>query len=260
MPLRWKITQQDIDCVNALLDKHVCNGMIWRRVANNLAEHKEEITKERFWQDLASMRLTTQQRSSPGSSVYRFNEENPYPLAYDILLQQQDIERFVSQTLQEYGGIRHINNIGRDLSKNFHALNEEGAWKELLEQVNQLTTLQSKETEREIARYLAKYLSGIGPKQSRNVLQSLGLTRYEIPIDSRVIKWLRGNTTFPAEELNEGNLSSTLGYEIILDEIQNFCEVCNEFPCIVDAVVFSDPDGDRWGIVPNAKRNWPRPN
>ena len=32
---------------------------------------------------------------------------------------------------------------------------------------------------------------GIGPTRARNLLQSLGLTRYEIPLDSRVVRWLR---------------------------------------------------------------------
>jgi hypothetical protein len=32
---------------------------------------------------------------------------------------------------------------------------------------------------------------GVGPTQARNLLQSLGLTWYEIPLDSRVVRWLR---------------------------------------------------------------------
>ena len=39
--------------------------------------------------------------------------------------------------------------------------------------------------ERETARWIASRLVGFGPKQSRNLLQSLGLGRYEIPLDSR---------------------------------------------------------------------------
>lgn len=40
------------------------------------------------------------------------------------------------------------------------------------------------------ADFLDDTFAGIGPKQSRNLLQSLGLSRYEIPIDSRITKWL----------------------------------------------------------------------
>jgi hypothetical protein len=47
--------------------------------------------------------------------------------------------------------------------------------------------------ERIVARVLDEQLRGIGPKQSRNLLQELGLTRYEIPLDSRVAGWLNEN-------------------------------------------------------------------
>jgi hypothetical protein len=33
-------------------------------------------------------------------------------------------------------------------------------------------------------------LAGIGPKQARNLWQGLGVTQYEIPLDSRISKWL----------------------------------------------------------------------
>ena len=42
-----------------------------------------------------------------------------------------------------------------------------------------------RETEAEVADYINDTFRGFGPKQSRNILQELGLTRYEIPIDNR---------------------------------------------------------------------------
>jgi hypothetical protein len=38
--------------------------------------------------------------------------------------------------------------------------------------------------ERKCAEMINDTLLGFGPKQSRNLLQRLGLTKYEIPIDS----------------------------------------------------------------------------
>ncbi len=259
MSFVWRIKKRDINCVNALLDKHASNEMIWERVDNNLATHRKKITKEQFWQGMIAMRLTTQQKYSPGSLAYNFNHKKPYPLSYRAVSQQKDIKKFVTQTLREHRANRFPDAIGIESAKNFHNLTEGGKWQELLNQVNRLTTLQSKEVEREICDYLRLLLSGIGPKQARNILQYLGLTRFEIPIDSRIIKWLCSETTCP-KEFSYINLSIPLGYEFILDQIQNLCEACNEFPCIVDAAVFSDVDGTKWGIRPNAKRNWPRPN
>ena len=54
------------------------------------------------------------------------------------------------------------------------------------------------EADRRAAEILAKHLAGLRPQQSRNILQVLGLTRHEVPIDSRLTKWLN-DFAFPLE-------------------------------------------------------------
>src|SRR3712207_8726784 len=44
-------------------------------------------------------------------------------------------------------------------------------------------------------------LKGFGPKQSRNLLQGLGLTRYEIPIDIRITRWFNDRSEEHTSEL-----------------------------------------------------------
>ena len=100
--------------------------------------------------------------------------------------------------------------------------------------------------EREAAEYLAETFSGLGPKQSRNLLQYLGLTRYEIPIDSRVVKWLNNNG-FPVR-LNAAGLTDTAYYEFVLDAVQALCKAARVYPCIFDAAVFSSFDKAKWTL------------
>jgi thermostable 8-oxoguanine DNA glycosylase len=85
---------------------------------------------------------------------------------------------------------------------------------------------------------------GFGPKQARNFLQALGLTRYEIPIDSRVTDWLNRNG-FPLE-LTAAALADRNYYLFILDAIQRLCEKAEIFPCLLDAAIFSAADSSEF--------------
>lgn len=75
------------------------------------------------------------------------------------------------------------------------------------------------------------------------MLQSLGLTRFEIPLDSRIIKWL---TTygFPIK-LSSLALSDKNYYNFVLNGFQKICEVCEIYPCAMDAAIFSSFD-EEW--------------
>jgi thermostable 8-oxoguanine DNA glycosylase len=102
----------------------------------------------------------------------------------------------------------------------------------------------SPQTERKAADFLDKNLRGFGPKQSRNLLQWLGLSRYEIPIDSRLTKWLNG-FGFPVK-LNAFCLADPIYYNFVSDGFQRLCEVCDIVPCVLDAAIFASFDGDQW--------------
>ena len=91
-------------------------------------------------------------------------------------------------------------------------------------------------------------LKGFGPKQSRNLLQALGLTRYEIPIDSRITKWLN-HFGFPIK-LSAAALADPNYYNFVLDGFQKLCEAADIYPCVMDAAIFASSDTD-W-----PKINW----
>lgn len=91
--------------------------------------------------------------------------------------------------------------------------------------------------EREVASFVSANFAGFGPKQSRNMLQWLGLTQHEIPLDSRVLKWLN-KSGFPIR-LSAQGLADEAYYCFVLDGIQELCGHAKVLPCIFDAAVFA---------------------
>jgi hypothetical protein len=86
---------------------------------------------------------------------------------------------------------------------------------------------------------------GLGPKQRRNVLQTLGLTRYEIPLDSRLTKWLN-DFGFPLK-LSANSLSDLAVYELVEEGFHALCARIDVLPCLMDAAIFASFDPKGWG-------------
>ena len=96
------------------------------------------------------------------------------------------------------------------------------------------------ETETEAADLIDHRLKGFGPKQSRNLLQSLGLTKYEVPIDSRITRWLN-DFGFPVK-LSATALSDLDYYKFVSEGFRELCDACGIYPCVLDAAIFSSFD------------------
>ncbi len=133
--------------------------------------------------------------------------------------------------------------IAASASANLKWLEAEG-WTSLLPELQKLHRRSSRQLERQLARRLAAGLTGIGPKQSRNMLQYLGLTRHEVPLDSRLTKWLN-EFGFPVP-LSALLLSDEDYYCFVGDAFHAICDAANIAPCLLDAAIFSSFDGDGW--------------
>jgi hypothetical protein len=244
MRIEWCITQADQDRVSALIEGQRHSVLVCDRRRRNLAERKDQVTKERLWKAIVCMRLTTQARSGPKGKLAAFQQLKPFPLGYDVLCKQKSLEPFILETIQFHGVGRHRPTISKQLTSNFLRL-EDGEWSGALSRCNRLTKLERRKVEAEVADYLAHILDGFGPKQSRNVLQALGLTRFEIPIDSRVTDWLNDTLKFPFE-VSAAALADRHIYGLVSDAICVLCEKCGEFPCILDAAIFGSKEGEVW--------------
>jgi len=212
--------------------------------------------------------LSTRQKSGPNSPIAIFQNQKPYPLAYDICLQQADVENFIKTQIGTHPSIQYKNKIAEFAAYNLKWLEKYGGWnkldewlKPLVEQRNMDPEPHHQRNEREVAHKFDEYFKGIGPKQSRNYLQLMGLTRYEIPIDSRFVNWIIANK-FPlcfdgihisSLERNTINtrLSTPYWYDCILDKLQELCSKCDIFPVVLDGCVFASFD-EEWkeGEIP----------
>ena len=150
---------------------------------------------------------------------------------------------FARETLKGFGGLRRTDTIGRELQHNLRRLDEE-PWAETVRHLDALRNAGTVESERVFANYIDERFQGFGPKQSRNLIQYLGLSRYEIPLDSRITKWLR-RFGFPME-LSPTALADRGYYEFVLEGFQELCRRSDIYPCVLDAAIFTSFDDGKW--------------
>jgi hypothetical protein len=198
-------------------------------------------TKEAFWKRMVLCLLTSQQRSTTGSQVDLFEKQLPFPLELDAYETMSD-----EQVLQTLKIFRFGKPVTRYLRTNHSRLfGSDNLWMEIKPSLDQLERQRNsgppcanhKVLERKVARQLADHLKGIGPKQSRNLLQWLGLTRYETPLDSRVVGWLGDNLGW---NISLDSLNDRDGYEFWLDRLQTVCEGVGVLPTVFDAAAFEE--------------------
>lgn len=214
------------------------NDFCVERFTYNISGTIQLPSAEELWRESVMALLTSQQRATANSAVETFLRSNPFPLALQTYKELRDAD--VDAIL---GRFRFHKKITLQLRRNHGWLFCEGqGWtliepklNELLQQRNSPPDLSHKNLERTVAQLLADKLKGIGPKQSRNLLQSIGLTRYEIPLDSRVVGWLRENLEW---NICKESLSNSDSYEELLDRVQAACQSAGVLPAAFDAAAF----------------------
>jgi thermostable 8-oxoguanine DNA glycosylase len=242
MDIKWEITSSETKKINEFV-KSNNNPFVQTRISRNVKRKGITIDKNSIIRFILMCLLTTQQRSGPNSKVAKFLQNDPLPINIETLSYQNDIESFVKDTLQKSDLIRYINNIATYFTKNFQIL-QQSNW-ELIDTLRkELDGNHSYIAERRIADYLNDTFKGLGPKQSRNFLQALGLTMYEIPIDSRITNWLN-DFGFPVT-LSPKPLQDKGYYHFISDGIRELCNQAGIYPCVLDAAIFSSFDKGRW--------------
>jgi hypothetical protein len=239
----WTIEPTDCKKVKAFLDLFRDNLFVRQRIERNLRDETPVVEKAAFWQQMVACLLTTQQRSGPTSAVTRFIRTTPFLLAYKTCLAQPNVEKFAKDTLTKFGGLRRTNRLASEIANNLTVL-EEGLWRRTLDTLATLLTHQTVKAERDAADFIDENFAGFGPKQARNLLQSLSLTRYEIPIDSRITKWLN-EFGFPVR-LSASALADTNYYCFVMDGFQALCQASGVAPCVLDAAIFASFDGNGW--------------
>jgi hypothetical protein len=242
MKFQWIIEEADVERIKRFINGSKDDAFVKERMSCNLASDKPPATREDFWDNMIGCLLTTQQRSGPKSNVSRFLSK-PFRLRLELCEPQADLTEFVRTTLTEFGGIRFTNKIGGQVEKNLHLVQGEH-WSECVTHLDAVRRDGTIATERRAANFVEEHFAGFGPKQSRNLLQSLGLTRYVLALDSRLTKWFN-KFGFPIR-LSATLLSESAYYEFIEDAVQELCKRCDIYPCLLDAAIFASFDEGGW--------------
>jgi len=241
MTLNWKIEESDIQKIKNVVSEND-NTFLKNRIQRNVDKKDISINKDNVIHSMIMCLLTSQQRSGPNSPVGKFLSLKPFPITADLIERTENKENLIKKIFLKNNLTRFINKNSEYFSINFEEL-QKNNWA-IIKKLDLLNANQSKLHERELADYLKDKLKGFGPKQSRNFLQALGLTKYEIPIDSKIIKWLN-DFGFPVK-LSSTLLSDNNYYHFVSDGIIELCERAEIYPCVFDAVIFSSYDKDEW--------------
>ncbi|MDR9417769.1 hypothetical protein [Gracilimonas sp.] len=241
MEIIWSITQNDIRKVKEVISSNQ-NAFLQARKERNVHRLNLQINKDAIIRALLMCLLTSQQRSGPDSVVGNFLGQSPFPVTYEKIQQSDNIEFFVKDTLTDHDLTRFLNRISKFFTSNIKKF-QENNWA-IISELKNLAEIDSKTEERRIADKYNDELKGLGPKQARNFLQALGLTKYEIPIDSRITNWLN-EFGFPVS-LSSSPLGDVGYYHFVLDGIQELCKKAQVYPCLLDAAIFSSFDNNGW--------------
>ena len=244
MKLAWKITAQDVARVRAVVAAHRKSNFVRERFLRNVRGEHPVPTGARFWKAHLMGLLTTQQRSGPTSAVTRFLGGKPFRLTYGACRRARRPEARIAAELRAHGGIRRVDTVAAQAARNLE-YPRGGGWEEIRPLLLKLHGRHRPPLERAVAETLAERIAGFGPKQSRNVLQALGLTRHEIPLDSRLTSWLNETLELNAP-LVAGALTDAGYYAFVSDAIQEVCKRAGVYPCILDAAVFASFDPEPW--------------
>lgn len=235
MNIDWKITEEDINKVKDIIEKQRNNAFVINRNKINIEKKGIDLSNEKIWHSLIQSLLTTQEKSGPGSPVLNLINEKPFPLSLKEINSKDNKQSFILNVLKEHR-LHYYNNKADWISHNYSLMTPK-YFEELIGNLNKLLITNDMLVERNTAHQIADRFKGLGPKQSRNFLQMQGLTKYVIPIDSRLTNWFNSNELFPFI-IDSSSLSSINFYEFIEDGIQKLCKLAEVYPCILDACIF----------------------
>lgn len=243
MELKFIISDSELKAIKEFIENNKENSLYKERENNIGNKILSTYDKEIIWKRMVECLLSTQQRSSPGDPIDIFSNTKPFPLNYSACLLAESIEQFVANVLTTFGGIRRAKRISEAININLYYWENEDGWENIFSAIKELKNSNNKEQERDcVERFMSKEngFHQFGPKQCRNFFQMLGLVKYEIPIDSRTIKWLN-DYKFPLK-VSGSALGDREFYNFVLDVIQEICEKINIYPTLFDAAVFSSFD------------------
>jgi hypothetical protein len=235
----WEIDDATLARWRDFVAENSKNQMVRNRRQRNINRKDIDLSKSNLWHVFVGCQVTTQQRSGPNTPVSRFLRSDSPALNYATCQQAISLRKLLEKELAG-AGLRRAPTMASNLV-NIHELLEAGEWDVLLQHLRTMERNTTKAKELKVAQYLqSKKYPGLGPKQARNYIQWVGLSRYEVPLDSRVLKKLKelGCSFVPRATA----LSDETVYRFVQAGVQQIAALLGIYPCILDACIFSSFD------------------
>lgn len=238
MKLDWELSPSSIVKWKTFYEQNKDSSFVQNRFKRNVDRTEElDLSENAIWNAFVMCQLTTAQRSGPTSMVSKFLESSSPMLDYRTCTNATDPKRFFYDELT-FARVRRTKIISNNLADSLYWFKQK-YMEEIKSLVKKTYSQGTRVSEIELAEALSGY-KGIGLKQSRNFGQYLGVTKYEIPIDSRVIKKLDefGCGFRPSAHA----LTCPQVYRVVHNLIDQISAELSIMPCILDACIFSSFD------------------
>lgn len=235
----WEIDEDTLSRWRNFVNENSKNQLVRSRRLLNVKREGINLSRPNLWHVLVGCQVTTQQRSGLDTPVSRFLRSESVALNYAVCRRSAALHKLLESEFTK-AGLRRAPTMAGNLSQILELL-ENGEWKLLAQHLKTLESNTTKGKELKVVNYLqSKKYPGLGPKQARNLIQWVGLSRYEVPLDSRVLKKLKefGCTFVPRATA----LSDETVYRFVQAGVQQIAASLEIYPCILDACIFSSFD------------------
>ena len=252
--MKFKITvgEKDVQILKKIKHQYIKSKLVLRRKKRNIDIPYRQPTRQKLWHGFVIAILTTQQRLTPDNPVGRACRRLP------VFLRLSRMKKMTLEDLRQQMSRHDLTHMLLTVSERLMGIYkylESGGWdvleKDILKPLFYFRSKKARWSSKAIiAEKLAadrlagnEHLKGVGPKQARNFLQHLGLIRFETPLDSRVLNFLK--ITSPEAPLSQSLFQDKDYYNFVMIAFQETCRRANLFPCIADRIIFDYMDSSR---------------
>ena len=237
MELVWKLSDSDITKVREFVQANMTPS-VERIIARNINHIDRVIDKNSLLRTMLICLLASETDSFPEHIVAKMFHKKPYFLDYEYIFKIHNIENAFYEIFQKFGNTKYIRKVPKYFSTNFESL-EETNWDLESEINNSIRKELTKNDERKLADIVDRSFKGFGSKEARSFLLALGVSKFEIPIDHKLIRWLE-KFNFPIK-FTKTALQDIFFYHFVSDGIQKLCEVSGIYPCVLYASISYNP-------------------
>lgn len=229
MELIWKLNDSDINKVREFVKTNMTPNV--ERITNRNINHIDGvIDKNTILRTMLICLLASETDSYPEHEIEKMFHNKQYFLNYEYIFKIRHIENALYEIFQKFGTTKYVKKVPKYFSTNFEFLVGTN-WDLELEINTAMRKELTKYDERKLADMVDRSFKGFGSKEARSFLLALGVTKYEIPIDSKLIRWLE-KFDFPIK-FTKTALQDILFYHFVSDGIQKLCEVSEVYPCVL---------------------------